>query len=44
MLDAQYSGEINKLKAKLETDKTLTEGSKDAIRQLITAKEMKPPG
>ena len=41
MLDAQYSGEINKLKAKLETDKTLTEGSKDAIRQLITAKEMK---
>ena len=41
MLDAQYSGEINKLKAKLETDKTLTEGSKEAIRQLITAKEMK---
>lgn len=41
MLDAQYRGEINKLKAKLETDKTLTEGSKEAIRQLITAKEMK---
>ena len=41
MLDAQYHGEINKLKAKLETDKTLTEGSKEAIRQLITAKEMK---
>lgn len=41
MLEAQYNGEINKLKAKLETDKTLTETSKDAIRQLITAKEMK---
>lgn len=41
MLEAQYNGEINKLKAKLETDKTLTENSKDAIRQLITAKEMK---
>ena len=41
MLEAQYNGEINKLKAKLETDKTLTENSKNAIRQLITAKEMK---
>lgn len=41
MLEAQYKGEINKLKAKLETDKTLTEASKDAIRQLITAKETK---
>lgn len=41
MLEAQYNGEINKLKAKLDTDKTLTEKSKDAIRQLITAKETK---
>lgn len=41
MLEAQYNGEINKLKARLETDKTLTEKSKDAIRQLITTKEMK---
>lgn len=41
MLEAQYNGEINKLKAKLETDKTLTENSKNAISQLITAKEMK---
>lgn len=41
MLEAQYNGEINKLKAKLETDKTLTENSKNAIHQLITAKEMK---
>lgn len=41
MLEAQYNGEINKLKAKLDTDKTLTENSKDAIRQLIAAKEMK---
>lgn len=41
MLEAQYNGEINKLKVKLETDKTLTEASKNAIRQLITAKELK---
>lgn len=41
MLEAQYNGEINKLRVKLETDKTLTEKSKDAIRQLITAKETK---
>lgn len=41
MLEAQYNGEINKLKAKLETDKTLTENSKNAIHQLITAKEIK---
>lgn len=41
MLEAQYRGEINKLKAKLETDKTLTEKSRDAINQLIYAKEQK---
>jgi TP901 family phage tail tape measure protein len=41
MLEAQYNGEISKLKAKLETDKTLTEKSRDAINQTITAKEKK---
>lgn len=41
MLENQYNGEINKLKAKLATDKTLTEKSKDAIRQTIIAKEQK---
>lgn len=41
LLENQYNGEINKLKAKLATDKTLTEKSKDAIRQLITAKQQK---
>lgn len=41
MLENQYKGEINKLKVKLETDKTLTEASKDAIRQTILAKEQK---
>lgn len=41
LLENQYNGEINKLKAKLATDKTLTEKSKDAIRQLIVAKEQK---
>ena len=41
LLENQYNGEINKLKAKLATDKTLTENSKDAIRQLIIAKEQK---
>lgn len=39
MLEAQYNGEINTLKAKLATDKTLTEKSKDAINQLITLKQ-----
>lgn len=41
MLENQYNGEINKLKAKLATDKTLTEKSKDAIQQTIIAKEQK---
>ena len=41
MLESQYNNEINKLRVKLETDKTLTEGSKEAISQLIKAKEMK---
>lgn len=41
MLESQYKNEINKLRVKLETDKTLTEGSKEAIIQLIKAKEMK---
>lgn len=41
LLENQYNGEINKLKAKLATDKTLTEKSKDAIRQIIVAKEQK---
>ena len=41
MLEAQYNGEISKLKAKQETDKTLTEKSRDAINQTITAKEKK---
>lgn len=41
LLQNQYSGEINQLKVKLATDKTLTEKSKEAIRQLITAKEQK---
>ena len=41
MLESQYNNEINKLRVKLETDKTLTEGSKEAIIQLIKAKEMK---
>lgn len=41
LLENQYNGEINKLKAKLATDKTLTENSKEAIRQIIVAKEKK---
>lgn len=41
LLENQYNGEINKLKAKLATDKTLTEKSKEAIAQLIKAKEQK---
>lgn len=41
LLENQYNGEINKLKAKLTTDKTLTENSKEAIRQIIVAKEKK---
>lgn len=41
LLESQYNGEINKLKAKLATDKTLTENSKEAIRQIIVAKEKK---
>lgn len=41
ILENQYNGEINKLKAKLATDKTLTENSKEAIRQIIVAKEKK---
>lgn len=41
LLENQYNGEINKLKAKLATDKTLTEKSKDAIQQLIIAKQQK---
>lgn len=41
MLESQYNNEINKLRVKLETDKNLTEGSKEAISQLIKAKEMK---
>lgn len=41
LLENQYNGEINKLKAKLATDKTLTENSKEAIGQIIVAKEKK---
>lgn len=41
MLESQYNNEINKLQVKLDTDKTLTEGSKEAINQLIKAKEQK---
>ena len=41
ILENQYNGEINNLKAKLATDKTLTENSKEAIRQIIVAKEKK---
>lgn len=41
LLENQYNGEINKLKAKLATDKTITENSKEAIRQIIVAKEKK---
>jgi TP901 family phage tail tape measure protein len=41
LLENQYNGEINQLKAKLATDETLTENSKEAIRQIIIAKEGK---
>ncbi len=41
LLENQYNGEINKLKVKLATDKTLTEKSKEAIQQLIVAKQKK---
>lgn len=41
MLESQYNGEIAQLQAKLDTDKTLTQKSRDAIETVISAKKQK---